>query len=532
MRQAIIFLISSFFLASCLDEFQKDLDKIGEAEWNPQIGLPFLSGTFTMEDYVDATSDDITVIQSPEGLIIIEYSGDPIASDYAEDLIEIPTQNFAESLDLSSIQIDVPINGELSFAENFDNNIVPEEGSTDVIDSVHLKGGTLTIEIETNIQAAGELSLTINTLEKNGNAITYNVGWGANSGPQTILENIDLTDALGDFTKNGTAINNFNFDAAASLTFTGQTVSSGDYLRVNIEISEPKFRLVYGKFSEREFETELESVGLGLFDSVAIEGFYLDQPRVEFNFLSSYGVPVEAKILTLEARNSEGNNLPFSGSAISDPTVVLGPGLDEVGNSVETSLIIDKSNSNITEVISFLPSELDYQFSGKVISPDPLISQFVLDTSRVVGNYKVVLPLDGRVARFESEQTVNVSDENSDTDIFGESTITVNSVNGLPIKVGMQIQFLNDFDEVVFTLFEDQTVLESGEIDNDGFVINPTENTLVQVLTAEEAGSMINARTAVIKTTLNTGDDGTEIVKFRMSDEVKISLYLQTSLNF
>ena len=141
MRQVLIILLSSFFLVSCLDDFQKNLDKIADPEWNPQFGLPFISGTFTMEDYVDATSDDILITQSPEGIVTIEYSGDEITSDYAEDLIEVPTQNFSKQINFNSNQIaEFPINGTLSVSRNFDSDINPEPGTTDVIDSVYLKG--------------------------------------------------------------------------------------------------------------------------------------------------------------------------------------------------------------------------------------------------------------------------------------------------------------------------------------------------------------------------------------------------------
>jgi hypothetical protein len=534
MRQAIIFLLLSVFLVSCIDEFSKDLDKIGEPEWNPTVGLPFLSGTFTMEDYVDATSDDIKITQSAEGVVIIEYNGQDITSDYAEDLIEVPTQSFEKQIDFTNSQItDFPISGSLSTTRNFDSDITPEQGSTDVIDSVYLKAGTLTIQIETNVPADGTLDLTINSLLLNGEKINTTTGWtydAGNPGVQTFNENIDLSGVFGDFTKEGTTFNNFNFDAAANLTFTGEPLSPTDYIKINIVISNPQFRLVYGKFSERTFDTELETVGLGIFDSVAIEGFYLDKPRVEFNFSSSYGVPVEANIVTLNAINSANEVLPFSGSAITNPTEVLGPGLEEVGSSVETTLVIDKSNSNITEVISFLPSELDYQFSGKVLSPSPTASQFVLDTSRVIGDYKVILPLDGRVARFESEQTVDM--EGLDLEVVEEMTFTIKTRNGLPIKVGLEITFVDEQENELLTLFKDETTLEPGVIDGNGFVISPTENTISQTVSADRIAALANARQAILKTILNTGKTGGEVVKFRMTDEVAISLFAQAKLDF
>jgi len=140
--------------------------------------------------------------------------------------------------------------------------------------------------------------------------------------------------------------------------------------------------------------------------------------------------------------------------------------------------------------------------------------------------------LDGRVARFESEHTVSMGGGDQEIDFIDEAQLIVKSTNGLPVKVGLEITFLDEFDNEIITLFKDKTVLEPGEIDTDGFVVNPTENTLEETLTGEEATRMLSASRAIIKTVLNTGENGTEIVKFRMTDNVSISLYLQTSLKF
>ena len=534
MKRIIFLLISIIFLNSCVNEFIDELDKIGEAKWNPQLAAPVLGGEFTIADYIDATSEEISVTQDADGVVVIEYMGPEVVSDKAEDLIQVANQVFDKSIgfdlpEINGFPVDLTINKVLSF----DESVASEDGENDILDSLYLKSGNLLVRVTTLLPVSGEFEITINSILKEGLPIVISHNWShspVNPG-LTFIENVDLANSFGDFTKSGTTSNNFNFDLDITINYEGQAISASDFVYVHIEMEDPMFSLIYGKFTEREFETEKETVSLGLFDNVNIEGFYLDNPKVEFNFKSSFGVPVEASIASLDAINSQGQALAFTGSAITTPTQVIGPSLDAVGSFERTSLIIDKNNSNITDVIAFLPAELDYQFSGKVISPSPTEEQFVLDTSRVIGEYKVTLPLDGSVANFESEQEFNDLDLPS-LEQVGETKITLHSNNGLPIKVGVEIIFYDDFDNELITLFSDTDLLKPGIIDTNGFVIEEAEQTIEHTLNVDEIALIEMATKAVLKTALNTGETGSEVVKIRMDDRIQVSMFIQTSINF
>ena len=92
MKRIIFLLISIIFLNSCVNEFIDELDKIGEAKWNPQLAAPVLGGEFTIADYIDATSEEISVTQDADGVVVIEYMGPEVVSDKAEDLIQVCDQ--------------------------------------------------------------------------------------------------------------------------------------------------------------------------------------------------------------------------------------------------------------------------------------------------------------------------------------------------------------------------------------------------------------------------------------------------------
>ena len=532
MKRVNFLLVIAFLLSSCVSEFLDEFDKIAEPEWNPVLGIPAVYGDFTLEDYLEIGADEVIITQDQEGVVVIEYAGEQIKADRAEDLIEVPAQSFNKALNFDLGETNgLPISGTISKSYDFEENIETEEGENDELDSMFLKAGALAIEITGDLPVSGELDLVINSVIIGGQPVTRTYSWThtpSNPG-QSYIENIDLTNAFVDFTKNNTTTNNFNFTVDLTIQYEGQPISPVDEIDINIEIIDPKFRLVYGKFSEREFETERESVELGILDKVEAEGFYLADPEIEFNFSSSYGIPVEADIMTLEATNKDGETLAFSGSIIDNPIPITAPALDEVGEYAETYVSINNTNSNITDIIAFLPTSLDYQFTGRVVPNGSPNQQFVMDTSEVLGEYTVRLPLSGRVANFTSTQEFDF--EGDDLDFLKDAKVIISSENGLPLTVAIEVVFLDANDNEVISLFKDTNLLNAGAIDQSGVVVSATTNRVEQELTQSQLSDLGSVTRVQLISTLFTGTNGTENVKIRMQDQVKVALYLQTTID-
>lgn len=531
MRWIRLLVLPVALLSACVTDFLNELDKVGSSYWNPELALPILSGEFTIEDYVDAISTDLTVSQDADGVVVFEYNGPDIASDMAEDMIDIPDQAFNSSISFSPVEAaEFPLNQTLNKSQNFDFTIDTEE--SDLLDSMIFKSGILNIDIAGDFPASGELELIFNTIRVNGVALTKTYNWAYNPSNPILLiqDSVDLSGAFVDYTKNKTTSNDFNFDINLTLDYEGQAISTANAIDINLIMTNPAFQIVYGKFGQRQFETPKTSVLLGILDKAEAVDFFLDNPQIDINFKSSFGLPVVARLKSLMAVNSKGDSLAFSGSIITDNTEVDSPSLSEVGEYLETSITIDKDNSNIVDIISFLPSELVYQFEGTVDSQSPLIEQFVLDTSRVIGSYKVKLPLSGRLTSFTTSKEFDFNGE--DLDLLRKTKIIIQTTNGLPLTVGVKLIFLDENGISLDTLFNDTNILNSGVLDSKGIVVEPTENVIETLMTADEMKILTGAKKILLESTLFTGETGTENVKIKMADKVKVSLYIQTAINF
>lgn len=536
MKQVIFSILTAFLLASCVGDFLNDLDKVAQPELKPTVAAPLLHGEFSLEDYLDVVADSVTITQDADSVVVIEYSGDPVTSDRAETLINVPNQSFQKSVSLTLAEINgLPGGLTLSKSFSFDETIVAEPGASDALDSMYMKAGTMQLSISGTMPVSGSIDITFNSIFIGGQILTRTITWTydpLNPG-QSYNENIDLAGAFGDFTKGGTTANTFNYNVDATIIYEGVSMNPTDEIVINTQVLGPKFRLVYGKFSQRGFLTDPGSVNIGVLDNVNADAFYLDSPEIEFKFQNSFGIPVEAQVIQLDAIDKNNQVLAFTGTVIDSPTVIANPSVSAVGSYAQTNLSINNANSNIVDIIAFLPSQLDYQFQGTVI-PDTLNQQFVMDTSEVLGEYTVRLPLSGRVSNFTSDKVFDLTNNSLDSVEFSlENTkITIHSINGLPITVDMTLECYDANSNLILTLFQNDNILDPAEIDNNGLVITPTEKTVEQVLSEADFEALKQVKSFTLVSTLYTGKTGMESVKIRMKDKVEVSLFVETTVKF
>ena len=532
MRKSFFFLLTilPFFLISCFGEFFNDLNKMGNPEWNPSLGVPVASGSFSLAEYLDVVADSITISEQSDGVVVLSYSGPPVSSPFAEEMIAVPDQQFRAAIGLTNTEIGgLPVNLTLTKQANYSFTVDTQEA--DLLDSMVLKSGVLDMSITGTFPASGSVQLVFNPITLNGNTFAPSFSWTYDPAnpQQNISSSVDLAGANIDFTNGGSTTNNFNFDLVLTINYEGQPISSGDSLIVNLQMSNPRFGKVFGKFAQRNFNTEPDTVFFSLLDSIMADTFYLANPQINLAFSNSFGLPVSASLAGITAVNTQGQTMPLSGTIINNPVTVNYPDINQVGQAVNTTISINKDNSNIDQLIAFLPVELRYQFTGNVLSADPQTEQFVLDTSQVTGNYEIVLPLSGRVMNFSSTQEFDF--DGSTLEPLNETTLIVHATNGLPLTVSNELVFLDVAGQPLDTLFSGQSLLESGALDENGFVVSPTESTVEVTLTAAQTERLQAAKKLVLLSTLNTGIDGSRVVNIRMDDRVQVSVFLQTKIN-
>ena len=523
--------LSGVILLGCeINSFVKDLDKISsEPNWNPEFAAPIISGSFNLGDYVDNISDSITVYQDDEGVVVFEFEGSEISSDRADEMMAIPDQTFTENISFDAGDVtQLPIDFTITKSFNYDKDVVTEEG--DQLASLVLKNTSLGIDVTGDLPVSGQIEVIFPGIEVGGQVVTRTYDWQYTPGftGPNLNDIIDLNGAIVDLSKGGTTFNNFQFDINLTINYEGVPISPTNSVSIVLTTVNPQFQVAFGRFSQRTFNTPAETIDLGIFDGVDAVDFYLAEPQIDFNFRSSFGLPAVVGINTLVAYDSIGNSIAFTGTIVDDPVTVPGPPIDQIGTYSETDISINSSNSNIADVLAFLPYRIEYEIQGSVDEGAPGELQFVLDSSQVIGNYSVKLPLVGHVGEFSSEQELDF--DSLDQDFIENAKLIIKTTNGLPLTVNVELMFVDVNDNVLVTLFEDTNILNPGEIDANGIVITPTETTIEETLSLDDLEALKACSKIIMKSTLFTGETGTEDVKIRMEDEVKVNVFIQAQL--
>ena len=219
--------------------------------------------------------------------------------------------------------------------------------------------------------------------------------------------------------------------------------------------------LVQGYFDQYEFDLPSNSILINLFETAVAGSLHIEDPKINLKITNSFGVPIEmvAENLTAETM-SEGPMAVYTdldnGIAFNYPTVM------EVGQSRVTNVGVNKDNSNLSEIISSSPTQLNYELAA-ISNPasDPNIKGFVLDTSRFDVDVEMELPVYLSASDFAVEE-VSEFDASFFEDIE-RAEFKLITENGLPIEAGVQVYFLDENNFILDSLFNtSSTYFNSG----------------------------------------------------------------------
>ena len=516
-------------MTSCFKELANDLENIEELRWNPTLALPLANGSFTIAEFAeDLSGENFSTTSRPDGLVVFNYSQDQVFSEYAEDLVEINDENYVSSINVPAGSLpDLAANGTVTTETTHEFGV--NTSFNDKLYSASLKGGTLEIDLTGNFPASGELTFTFNGLtDEQGNTLTTSFQWaydGSNS--QSFQRTIDLTGLEIDLTDNGTTYNYFYFTSSLTLNYEGQTVTTAEDIDMTLDLLGMEFSQALATIGSRTIVTESNLITLNFADELKGGLYYFDEPAFKFNFQNSFGIPVDAVLVEAIAHSNTKGTLAMIGDAVNNPFSIQYPSVNEMGAVVETEISIDHQNSNIPVMIAWQPDEIAYTFEGIVNANDNDDVHFVLDTSRIVADIDLELPMIGRFRNLRFRE--NYDFDGSDLDEAEYALFKLSSSNGFPISASIQLYFLDNTATLIDSLiYEDQQVLEAGLIDNTGKVIQATEKEIDVMVPKSRLAGISSATSLVFRAILDTPENDVRSVRIYEDDRLEMKLYVQT----
>ncbi|MEZ4777510.1 MAG: hypothetical protein R3D00_30315 [Bacteroidia bacterium] len=486
----IIFTIFGLWvwLSSC--SLIEGTDKIIGPEWSPEVALPLVNTHISVQDALDLSdTGDWLEISAAGDLTLIYDAG--LATLTREDLQIITIPDIPVVMTDSQMTIPFPI---------------------EQLRRVVLKTGTLVVDYQSGLTGEYEVNLRMDYFRKGGIAFSAFFPLPPSGIGTTTF---DLA---------GYALDMEN----GAISFSCYAHNKNDGLnypldQVNLLLKELDYSYVEGTIPANSFESEPDSIKNDIFEQIALKGFSLTDPSITFRFDNSFGVPIEITSLAW-ARGSDGiTTIPLGHDGLAGGVNLGYPSLSEVGAYSTTDIILDRTNSNITDIISALPEVLTYQF-GIITNPSGNApSGFITDSSSLSVGISARVPLEGKLEDLVMENTFEA--DLSDLDIVASGGFKLITENALPVEVLAQIYFLDSQGVVIDSLFEVATsLLPSPSVGINGAVVAPGSQTLSVIFSEERFAALSSTREVRIRAEISTAGGGQVPVKFQLSDSIDLKL--------
>ena len=534
----ILFLMAgALLLTNCQKEYF-NIDKLSdEVEIHPELIAPLFYGSLNIGDIVEYVDSAGYAREFDDGLIYLAYS-DTVVNVMADTIEDIPNAVYTEIYLAADVNIPEFTESNPGDIVHFLKNkiIAIQLDGDDRVDSMRIKGGEILLEVMSSFKHNGYVNISSEQIiDPRGEPFFVTLVCSDESG---VFEDSGrvLTDYyyIETFEKGDSNVIQIDFDLV--LTNSGNPVDPDDICQIDLNFLDMGFYSLFGYIDSRNVFTERGSIEIPFYtENPELAAVKFADPRINVWITNSVGVPL---VITMDSVISNGTD----GSSVTlefyegHPFMVPAPGMTQIGSAVSEEFHINRETSNFNELLAVGPTSLSYKVFGRTQEGTGDESHFVLDTSRLIIETEFLLPLDFRSTVIALEDTIEfeMGDQGIDTSMIRQVNLTMSTVNELPIKLDLQVYLLDEFYQVLDSVFGDnQVLLAASEVDQEGKLIQAGEEANTAIFPAEKLGKFEEIRYLQVHARMNTSELGSKDVKLYSdySLDFKLSLFADLIIN-
>ncbi|HAA24325.1 MAG TPA: hypothetical protein DCR93_32335 [Cytophagales bacterium] len=512
-------------LGACISRYQEIIPNRIRVIWDPSLAVPLVKTSITLEDFLEQLDTTDLLGQDDEGIISFFFE-ESLASERAGELYSIPDQTFDERVALPSVFITpFVIDTTIVFDTAFAVDLTTDQGER--LDSILLNGGNLVTVLDVTFTAnEGYVRIDVPAvILESGEELVQEFRFTGNNDPAPQSSSLEgarliLNDDDGERNK-------FVFNAHVELTYRNTAVSAAS-ADINFSLTDLDWRAVFGDLSSRDVPTASGSIPFDIFGDINQGQFRLTDPRMTLVLNNSFGLPVQLELDNIIAIGNDGTVLPLEGSVVDDPQILGSPSLNEIGESVTSTISFDRNTSNLADMLAILPNRLDYVVNG-IVNPGGDNNNFVLDSSIVEGILQVEVPLSGTISNLTYETDFEFSLDSIDLAV-DSAAIIINSQNTLPLDLDVQVYLLDEDFEIIDSLFTDPDLIIAAPVDSNGDVTDEADNSTSVTANRATLDNLSSATYLRLGVRVNTSGGGTTSVNLR--PEYGLSVQVGIITNF
>lgn len=440
-------------------------------EMNPEYAIPVFKSKLSLENLIKGSNSFIK--KESDGFVSLVYRG-TIFSTTAGSSINIPDQIFSEKIVLNASHVNALTNNQ-SQTINFQSMYSFAIGARE-IDSLWLKAGKMAASITSQIKTGGVFKVTIEDLEKAGTKQSLIIPFSyRGSLPIDTSKSLILDNCHWNMSKGVPAYNNVRISYEITLNPTTEILKIGDPMNIELNFNGIKFSRFYGYIGQVNLLNAADTINISVFGDVASGQFSIDDPKIKIITSNSYGVPVKAGFTRLAGYSPGGTSNDITGIPNTIPVQI--PNINQVGQVLYDSVILNKSSSNLATIISSKPKKIIFQAYIDLNPNGKQQRNFVTDNSVFKYIVDVELPLYGSARDFVLESVDAINFDMPEEDLIEKMLVRFTGINGFPIDLFTQVYLIDSSNNAFDSIFTDKSYrfLESAAIGTDGKVISPTK---------------------------------------------------------
>jgi hypothetical protein len=242
--------------------------------------------------------------------------------------------------------------------------------------------------------------------------------------------------------------------------------------------------------------------------------FKILNPSIKFSYTNSFPDSVKLDFNFVGKGKNESANLNLAPFLIEKPNL---PSQQEISSS----FIIDKTNSNLPQLLSLPPEIVNYSGTATVsFSAKNNQAEYATAPFRLIGSLDIEIPMELTMTNLQLSDTVDnflKEDANSNNPIkpedFQSLQFIITAENGFPVGASLKMSLLDSSTGLIRDTVNSGAILKPAPVDNNGKVTGTTNSTTTIEFTKDFFGSVSKADKIIFWLTLNTTGNGSQSVK-------------------
>jgi len=527
-----ILLIIAIALDACTDDYF-DFEEISTEEWRPELAVPIVNSVLDLEDIlIKQDTGEIISTDPNTGVLEIVYEGS-VFSVIGGQFVDLPSQAFSDRLNGVNIPSGSPaIQIDSSFKLSFNSSVE--------VDSILLKSGVLDLDMESTFQHDIDLRFEFPGIyNRFGQKLVIFQSLPASDGSNPtqanevrILDNYTL-----DMTNGGQTVNTIPVKVVMTINpIEGNPSSPSDELRFSANVENLDFSEFAGYVGQQSYQLKIDTINVNLFKNFKAGVFFIANPTLNIDIKNSFGVPTNLNFQKLKALNpDQQSSTELSVDLPVDPLTnqsnlrrLRSPAKYGLAN---TDIDLNKNNSNIAQVISFLLKNIVYETKAEFNPEGKVARNFITDTSGIGIDVFLKIPFEGRVRRFFLVDTIDLNFEIAED--LDKGTVRIIADNGFPVDAKLQMYFQDSLYNTIDSLYSEgaQSAIPAADIDSNGDAIGSRRVITDANVNRERLERLENGRYAVIVAELNTTESNLgRNVRFKPENRLEIAVGLKAGI--